>query len=407
MGVVSIVMVSVLCGHVAWWLVVSRLLRRSRFRARARAAHGAFMAFQLVALLLVFVSRRAEWGVALPTWLFTLVYLWHLLVLPLLMPFAVLALVGAAARRIAARREQRAYRTPVLTRATPPPGVSRREFIAATAAVVPPLLNLSLAGIALAQLDHFRLRRFVIPVHGLAPVLDGVSIAHVSDMHVGRFTRSGVLEKLVGTVNELRADLVLLTGDLINGALHELPEAIATVRQFAAGSGVYMVEGNHDLFQGRAEFEGEVRASGIPLLVNEAANLAIAGEPVQLLGLRWGGPGSTNRRARTGDKEIGASMDELLKLRNPRAFPIVLAHHPHAFDFAAAAGIPLTLAGHTHGGQLMLTDEAGFGPMLYRYWSGMYKRGLNHLVVSNGVGNWYPLRTRAPAEILHLILRRV
>ncbi|HEY2107112.1 MAG TPA: hypothetical protein VGH29_15040, partial [Candidatus Binataceae bacterium] len=73
---------------------------------------------------------------------------------------------------------------------------------------------------------------------------------------------------------------------------------------------------------------------------------------------------------------------------------------------AAAASLPLTLSGHTHGGQLMWNERAGFGPALFRYWSGLYTRGASKLIVSNGVGNWFPLRTNAPAEIVHLTLLR-
>jgi predicted MPP superfamily phosphohydrolase len=107
-----------------------------------------------------------------------------------------------------------------------------------------------------------------------------------------------------------------------------------------------------------------------------------------------------------GDEAIRTAMDNLLQQRRPDAFPILLAHHPHAFDRAAEAGIPVTLAGHTHGGQLMLSDNLGFGPLMFRYWSGEYGRGTSKLFVSNGVGNWFPLRTHAPAEIVHLTLRR-
>jgi predicted MPP superfamily phosphohydrolase len=99
-------------------------------------------------------------------------------------------------------------------------------------------------------------------------------------------------------------------------------------------------------------------------------------------------------------------MPRLLAKRQPDAFPILLAHHPHAFDLAAEAGVPLTLSGHTHGGQLMLSRKLGFGPLMYRYWSGLYARGNSQLLVSNGVGNWFPLRVHAPAEIVHVTLRR-
>jgi len=128
---------------------------------------------------------------------------------------------------------------------------------------------------------------------------------------------------------------------------------------------------------------------------------------VQLLGLRWGASGQAvhSPRARS-DEAIADSMQVLLKQRRPEAFAVLLAHHPHAFDPAAEAGIPLTLAGHTHGGQLMATPHVGFGPWMFRYWSGLYARSASRLVVSNGVGNWFPLRVNAPAEIVHLTLHR-
>jgi len=68
--------------------------------------------------------------------------------------------------------------------------------------------------------------------------------------------------------------------------------------------------------------------------------------------------------------------------------------------------LPLTLSGHTHGGQLMLNEALGFGPAMFRYWSGRYKRGQSQLIVSNGIGNWFPLRVNAPAELVQITLRR-
>lgn len=99
-------------------------------------------------------------------------------------------------------------------------------------------------------------------------------------------------------------------------------------------------------------------------------------------------------------------IEQINRLRRADAFPILLAHHPHAFDVAAEAGFPLTLSGHTHGGQLMLTREFGVGNILFHYISGIYRKGDKLLVVSNGTGNWLPLRINAPAEILHLTLVR-
>ena len=151
----------------------------------------------------------------------------------------------------------------------------------------------------------------------------------------------------------------------------------------------------------RTEKNG-VKAAGIPLLLNESASVRVRGHDMQLLGIKWGGVGT--RRAAQWDVHLDATLPQLH--RGDGVFPILLAHHPHAFDRAADAGIPLTLAGHTHGGQLMLTDHIGPGPLMFKYWSGLYRRGSSALVVSNGVGNWFPLRINAPAEILHITLRR-
>jgi len=107
------------------------------------------------------------------------------------------------------------------------------------------------------------------------------------------------------------------------------------------------------------------------------------------------------------DSLIASSVRALLKQRREEAFPILMAHHPHAFDAAAAEGIPLILSGHTHGGQLMWNERQGFGPALYRYWSGLYEQGTSRMIVSNGVGNWFPLRVNAPAEIVRITLRRI
>lgn len=106
------------------------------------------------------------------------------------------------------------------------------------------------------------------------------------------------------------------------------------------------------------------------------------------------------------EEKTAQSVDVVAALRDPAAFPILLAHHPHAFDRAVEHKIPLTLAGHTHGGQVMLTSKIGPGSAMYRYWSGIYQKAGQALVVSNGTGNWFPIRINAPAEIIHLTLKK-
>jgi predicted MPP superfamily phosphohydrolase len=404
MSIITVIIPALIVLDLVWWFSADRLLRKAGWQGRVRILHGLFFGFQLAALLAVIAYRQSELWDFLPRFVTTAVYLWHLLILPLLLPLLVIGAIGAllrwAIRKIRAREARE-----IAAGETDDVRLSRRAFLAATAAFTPQLFTVGLTAIALRQLEQFRVRRMTIALRELPAVLDGLTIAHVSDMHAGRFTRNSILREMTAAVNDLRSELILVTGDLINGALHELPEGIDAVRRLDARSGVYMIEGNHDLFQGREAFESRVKASGIPLLVNETEQLAVRGHPVQLLGQRWGGP-RFRRREGNDDATIAASFEELRALRDPEAFPILLAHHPHAFDPAAAAQIPLTLSGHTHGGQLMLNAETGFGPLMFRYWSGHYTKGDSHLVVSNGVGNWFPLRTRAPAEVIHLTLRR-
>src|SRR5207244_2539507 len=190
-------------------------------------------------------------------------------------------------------------------------------------------------------------------------------------------------------------------GDLINDALADLDTGLELARALEARFGLAIIEGNHDLIENPAEFEKRVRASGIPFLLDESTIIDVHGFPVQLLGLSW-----TRVHGQERDAAIGAAVKKLLEQREAGAFPILMAHHPHAFDAAADAGLPLTLSGHTHGGQLMLNEQLGFGPALFRYWSGLYTRGRSKLIVSNGVGNWFPLRVNAPAEIVHITLRQ-
>jgi predicted MPP superfamily phosphohydrolase len=270
----------------------------------------------------------------------------------------------------------------------------------------PAILSLGVTGFAAVQWNQFRVRRLTIPLPQLPPALDGLTIAQVSDLHVGVFTHGAILDKIVEATNQLRADLVLLPGDLINYALTDLPVGLAVVQRLVAPGGVFMCEGNHDLFENPAAFRERTRAAGVRLLVNESVIIPVRGVPLQLLGLRWGsGSGDPHANSNRGDPAIAASMKELLVQKQPGTFPLLLAHHPHAFDFAE--GIPLTLSGHTHGGQIMLTEEIGFGPAMFRYWSGLYEKAGRALVVSNGVGNWFPLRVQAPAEIVHITLRAV
>jgi uncharacterized protein len=381
---------------ICWWL-----LARLTHLQLGRILLGIFMAAQMIALICLVGSRifQTGWDHWMPKFAVSALFIWHFIGLGL---FAVVGLgsipILVIQKIIKANRH--ALQRPAVAVTEDRHVWSRREFLGLAAALTPPLLTFSLAGVGLSQLNRFRVRRFVLPISNLPVDLDGLTIAQVSDMHVGRFTSGQVLEEMVRTVNELRADLVLLTGDLINDALADLDHGLELAGRMQGRFGKFLIEGNHDLIESGTEFERRVKASSVPFLLDESAIVAVRGTPLQLLGLSW------TRAHENRDKAIAQSVNKLLEQRQENVFPILLAHHPHAFDAAAEARMPLTLSGHTHGGQLMLNEQVGFGPALFRYWSGLYNRGESKLIVSNGVGNWFPIRANAPAEIVHITLHR-
>ena len=380
-----------------WWCVLARTTNRKWVRAFVTI----FMIAQMIGLIWLITGRlfQTGWDRWLPKSATAAIFIWHFIGLGLLSLLGIALIPIFLAQQMV--RISRRRRQPEQQLSDHRNHYTRREFLGVAVAITPPLLTVGLTGIALSQLNHFRVRRLGVPIRDLPRDLDGTTIAHVSDMHVGRFTSGRVLREMVRVVNELRADLVLLTGDLINDALTTLDEGIDLVRALDPRLGLYLIEGNHDLIENASEFERRVKASGIPFLLDESAIASVHGVPVQLLGLSW-----TRRHGANHDEAISRSVHTLLQQRRPDAFPILLAHHPHAFDAAAEAGMSLTLSGHTHGGQLMLNEQLGFGPALFRYWSGLYTRGESKLIVSNGVGNWFPVRANAPAELIHLTLRR-
>ena len=393
---IQLLLAVMLLGDFVWWFGCRRRLKRVGIGWKVGI--GAFTAAQAAGLLLVVFART--WESAL-SFLFTTpvlacIYIWHFLfIVPMMLVSAVRLIVRTA--KWIARRERTQRPEPVLP-------MTRRDFFGIVGSMAPAVFTLGATGIGLWQIQHFRVRKMIARIPNLPPALDGLTIAHVTDLHVGQFTHGAILDEIVEATNTLRADLVLSTGDLINFALKDLAAGLSVMTRLRAEHGVFMCEGNHDLFENGAEFRRRTRAAGVRLLVNQSAVVSIRNVPVQLLGLQWGAgrdhPHSPENR---GEPAIAKSMRDLLLQRHADAFPILLAHHPHAFDYAT--DIPLTLAGHTHGGQLMATGELGCGPMMFRYWSGLYRDAARTLLVSNGVGNWFPIRTRAPAEIVYLTLR--
>ncbi len=371
------------------WYAVDALLARLAAPGGARTTLAIFIGAQVVGIMVMVGARAIGYqpGTGMGRPILSLVMIWNmLLALPTGVFGVVWLLVWLAVSGLGANQELSA---PVRT-------------VGLAAAALPFALAFIATFVALGQLNHFRVQRLTLKISALPEALHGFTIVHLSDLHIGHLTRGQVLDDIVAETNHLDADLILLTGDLINFSLEDLPRGIALLRQLKSRHGVYFCEGNHDLIEDAARFEVQTKSSNVGLLLHETATVNVRGQAVQILGLRW--DDAMRQRGRVAGASPYEPVRDLLRQGVPGAFHILLSHHPDAFDAAAELGIPLTLAGHTHGGQMMLTPSIGFGPWLYRSWSGHYQKGASQLIVSNGAGNWFPLRINTPAEIIHLTL---
>ncbi|HWE02765.1 MAG TPA: metallophosphoesterase [Tepidisphaeraceae bacterium] len=405
-----------IAGDVIFWRVSDRRLQRLRLSRLWRLSVGGFMLVQLSYIVSIFVGsiighvpnfRPMIWPIA--------VYVWHLSILPIAILELAISRTGAASNRLLQRL---AARTSMLNEPSASHSISRRQALAGAAAMVPPLAAIGIAGRSTFEIEHFRIRRVELHLPTLPSDLDGVTIAHVADLHIGKFLPSGMAERVAEATNALEADVVAFAGDLLDISGPRVTDGIDFIRRLHSRSGLVMIEGNHDVMVDVDRFEGEVLSAGLPLLRDETKTFNVSGRktPIQFLGISWGpfyngadigrSGKEANRRFRMpSDVARAASVKAVVGQRQPNAFPILLAHHPHAFDHATEADLPLTLSGHTHGGQIMLTKRIGAGPLRYKYWTGLYKNANSQLFVSNGIGNWFPLRINSPAEIVHITLR--
>lgn len=247
-----------------------------------------------------------------------------------------------------------------------------------------------------------------ITLPNLPHALDGLTITHLSDLHIGRLTTPDQLPRILEGIQQAKGDLIAITGDFVDLSLHVLDEVTAALRSLSAPLGVYLVPGNHDYLVNQHEFVDRVRASGLRLMVNESHIVEHAGCRISVAGIDY--VHGKRGIAQAVHKTLRAARPAPLTL--PFDFSLLLAHHPDAFDTAARHRVNLTLSGHTHGGQFILGNgfskkgSLGLGSLAFRYPRGLYLRDDSYLYVTTGIGSWFPLRVNCPAEIAKLTLRR-
>jgi len=239
--------------------------------------------------------------------------------------------------------------------------------------------------------------RVDVPIAGLPEALHGFSVAQISDVHVGPTIRHGYLRRIVARVNSLNADMVAITGDLVDGQVPELAAHVAPLAQLASRHGSYFVTGNHEYYSGAHAWIAELRRLGVRVLLNEHVVLRHGGEPLVVAGVADFSAHHFDPSHRSDPQAAlaGAPAQAAVKL--------LLAHQPRSAEAAAEAGFDLQLSGHTHGGQFWPWNL--MVPLQQPFTAGLHRLRQLWVYTSRGTGYWGPpKRFGAPSEITHLRL---
>lgn len=313
----------------------------------------------------------------------------------------------------------------------------RYFFRAATAAAgAAPFLG-AMYGYAAERLKY-QIRRQEIPIFNLSPALDGLSIVQISDIHLSAYMPRTQVRRAVEMANELGAHLAVVTGDFITGASDPLADCIEEIRQLRAPLGIWGCNGNHEIYARVEDLAQTLFAqAGMKLLRSENAQLTFNGAQFNLMGVDY-------QRERTLEGHKKQTLTNVEQLVRRDMLNILLSHNPNSFPRAAELGIELSLAGHTHGGQIqveILDHRLSPARFITDYVAGLYQRplsapsldipryshvdgyseaprvsrfpaavnptGMASLYVNRGLGTvGAPVRIGVPPEITLIVLRR-
>ncbi len=314
----------------------------------------------------------------------------------------------------------------------------RYFFRAATAAAgAAPFLG-AMYGYAAERLKY-QVRREEIPISNLNPALDGLSILQISDIHLSGYMPRAQVRRAVDMANELGAHLAVVTGDFITSASDPLQDCIDEIRQLRAPLGTWGCNGNHEIYARVEDLSQSLFAqAGMKLLRGENAELTFNGAQFNLIGVDY----QRERTSAGHKKQTLTDVEQLVRRDMPN---ILLSHNPNSFPRAAELGIELSLAGHTHGGQIqveILDHRLSPARFITDYIAGLYQRplfapsldtprysrvdgyseaprlsrfpamanptGMASIYVNRGLGTvGAPVRIGVPPEITLIVLRRV
>jgi hypothetical protein len=281
----------------------------------------------------------------------------------------------------------------------------RRMFMKVlTSSVVLPLAGCSVYG-AYVERDRVEVTEEELFYKDLPKDLDGFTITQISDIHAGPFMDGFRLKGFVDRMNALESDVVVITGDIINWGSTFIAEAINALSGLKAKKGIFAVLGNHDFYGDLKDLCNKLEESGVRLLRNRYEKI-YSDDRNSCFYLA----GIDDPRGSWYLNEDFPFVKDTLKNVPKHGFKVLLSHRPNVFDLAAKQGVHLTLAGHTHAGQIILPSVSGHGlslaAMAYEHDYGLYQKENSFLYVNKGLGVvGPPVRVNCPREITRIVLR--
>jgi len=310
----------------------------------------------------------------------------------------------------------------------PDPG--RRYFFrtATAAAGAAPFLT-AMYGFAAERLNY-QVRRIEIPIPNLTPGLDGMKIVQLSDIHLSGYMSRAQVRRAVNMANDLGADLAVVTGDLITGAGDPIADCVDEIRHLDTPLGTWGCNGNHEIYARAEDMAAYFYAqAGMKLLRQSNAQVTFNGAKFNLIGVDY----QREYNGRGQRQQMLSGVEPLVRRDMPN---ILLSHNPNSFNRASELGIELSLAGHTHGGQIqveILDHRLSPARFISDYIAGLYRRPMfapapnerarsivstsrkftpdsspmASIYVNRGLGTvGAPVRLGVPPEISLLVLRR-
>jgi predicted MPP superfamily phosphohydrolase len=370
---------------IAYLFVVARVIAplpiRGRWRVLAAAALLAGALYQFWTRIFFGTMFSAEVPYAVAALLG-----WTFCSFVLLLVFTIVGevlsmLYWLVTRRIAARRG-----------ANPPSGTARRLITLA--------LAFGLGGWGFIQATRLpEVHRVDLAVKNLPAALEGFKLVQLSDLHISKLFQQDWARGVVERTNALQADLIVVTGDFIDGSVQARREDVAPLAQLKARHGVIGIPGNHEYYFDYGAWKTRLEALGVRMLTNQHAVVQHGDAQLTVAGI------ADAVAARFGYE--GPDLPKALEGAPADAPIVLLAHRPAGAASHAQAGVALQLSGHTHGG-MVLGMEPVFGPPNEGYLTRGYRVGDMQLYVSNGTGLWmgFPIRLGIPSEITELVLTR-